>query len=69
VPDLLLVKLGEREDDGKVTLIPLTIQIPKGSPPASHLGPTQEKLGRITLKTTHPDVPELQILLRFAIEG
>jgi hypothetical protein len=71
VPDLLKVEPGKRQQlaDGKVALIPLTIRIPKDSRPANHLGSTEGRLGRITLETTHPDVPQLRILLRFAIEG
>lgn len=70
-PGLLRVKVGKTEEmgGGSVTLTPLTVVIPKGSPPANHLGSEQGKLGRITLKTHHPQSPELRIYVRFAVEG
>ena len=71
VPDLLEVTPGEPRElsNGRVTLTRLTIQIPKGSRPANHLGSEQGRFGRITLKTNHPEAPELRILVRFAVEG
>lgn len=71
VPALLRVTVGKTTEmsSGEVTLTPLTIEIPKGSPPANHLGSEQGKLGRITLKTHHPQSPELRIYVRFAVEG
>ena len=70
-PSLLKVELGKRADrnQGKVSLTPLTIQIPKGSHPANHLGSEQGDLGRITIETNHPQAPQLRILVRFAVEG
>jgi len=71
VPDLLRVKPGKLRElnNGRVTLTPLTIQIPKGARPANYLGSEQGEFGRITLKTNHPQAPELRILVRFAVEG
>lgn len=70
-PDLLKIKVGETKqlDSGKGFLTPLTIQVPKGSRPASHLGTDEKELGRVILETNHPRVPRLQILVRFAVEG
>ena len=70
-PSLLKVSLGKPGEinNGAVMQMPLTIDIPKNSPPANHLGSDQGKLGEILLKTTHPRVPKLRILVRFAIEG
>lgn len=70
-PSLLHVKIGKTEKlgGGTVTSTPVTIEIPKGCPPANHLGSEQGKLGRITLKTHHPQSPELRIYVRFAVEG
>lgn len=70
-PDLLEVKLGQTSyvEDGRLSLTPLTIQIPKGSPPADYLGSSEERLGQIILETNHPSARELRILLRFSIEG
>jgi hypothetical protein len=70
-PGLMKVELGKPHEinKGAVIQLPLTIDIPKNSPPANHLGSEQGKLGEIILKTTHPLVPKLRILVRFAIEG
>jgi hypothetical protein len=71
VPAVLKVSLGQRSEinQGTVAQVPLTIDIPKGSPPANHLGSEQGQFGEIVLETTHPKVPKLRILVRFAIEG
>jgi hypothetical protein len=70
-PDLLKVKLGETTlvEDGKFALTALTIEVPKGSPPAHYLDPDEEKNGEILLETTHPKARELRILVAFAVEG
>jgi hypothetical protein len=70
-PDTLHVSLGQASElnHGVVVEVPLLIQIPQGSPPANHLGSEQGRLGEIILETTHPQVPKLRILVRFAIEG
>ena len=54
---------------GVVNQTQLKIRIPPGSRPANHLGTDQGRLGRITIGTTHPDVPQLTIYIRFAVEG
>ncbi|OHB80159.1 MAG: hypothetical protein A2V98_12280 [Planctomycetes bacterium RBG_16_64_12] len=70
-PDLLKVKVGKTTDleSGTISVTPLTILVPKGSPPADHLQMEQEKLGRIILETNHPTAHQLRILVRFAVEG
>ncbi|MHC4399556.1 MAG: DUF1573 domain-containing protein [Planctomycetota bacterium] len=70
-PDLLKVTAGEPEvaSDGNSTLTPLTIEVPKGSPPADHASVDRAKQGRITLRTHHPTAPKLLILVIFAVEG
>jgi len=70
-PDLLKVDVGKTSDleNGAVSVTPLIIQVPKGSRPADHLGLKEENLGRIILETTHPDVRELRIRVRFAVAG
>ena len=71
VPDLLQLKLEEPkvDDDSRVSVTRLTIQIPKGCRPVDHWGWDKERLGRITLRTNHPKAPELRIFLRFVVEG
>ncbi len=70
-PDLLQVTVGQSTESksGAVTLVPLIIQIPKGSPPANHLGSKQGKAGRFLIRTNHPKVPQLQVFVRFAVKG
>ena len=70
-PDVLRVSLGRPGEinHGAVVQVPLTVDIPPGSPPVNRLGTEQGKLGEIILETTHPQVPKLKILVRFAIEG
>jgi hypothetical protein len=67
VPDTLKVSLGEPEaiNAGQVMRIPLIVEIPKGSPPANYPGPEQNKLGKITLKTTHPTMPQLSLYVSY----
>jgi hypothetical protein len=69
--DLLRVSLGKTFElkDGNASLTPLTIEIPKGSPPANFMGSGEAKYGQIMLETNHPKAPELRILVRFAVEG
>ena len=43
------------------------IEIPPGSPTVDCLGSEQGKLGEIILESTHPQVPKLRILVRFAV--
>jgi hypothetical protein len=70
-PKLLQVKLGDTVVLGRPALsrTPLTVEIPKGSSPARHLGSDQGQLGQIKLETSHPEAPELRILVRFAVAG
>jgi len=67
-PDLLRVTLDQDSEQSRgVARGVLMIEIPKGSPSGSYLGPERERLGRITLETNHPKVPPIQILVRFAV--
>jgi hypothetical protein len=70
-PNLLKASLGPPSEvnKGVATQIPLTIDIPPNSPAANHLGSEQGPPGEIVVETSHPHVPKLRILVRFAIEG
>ncbi len=70
-PAVLRVSLGTPSEinNGAVVQFPLLLDIPPGSRAANHLGSEQGALGEINLETTHPQVPKLRILVRFAIEG
>ncbi len=70
-PDLpLRVSIGETTEinNGKVTQTPLIIEIPKGSRSANRMGDKPSDWGEITIETTHPQVPKVQIPVRFAVE-
>jgi len=71
VPDSLKITVGETRavGEGAATQTPLTVEIPKGSPPCAYLGPRMKKFGEIVLKTNHPFTPELRIPVKIAIEG
>lgn len=70
-PDVLRLSLGPPREinHGAVIQVPLTVDIPPGSPAVNRLGTEQGRLGEIILQTSHPQVPKLRILVRFAIEG
>jgi len=70
VPDFLRVNIGKPVDasDGETVRIPLTIEIPPGSPPSNYLGTQQAKLGEVLLSTTHPQAKQLKLSVRFAVE-
>jgi hypothetical protein len=68
-PELLQVDLGEAVDNGITMETPITIRIPKGSPPADYLGSEKAKPGVITLETSHPDAPTWKIPVQFAVEN
>ncbi len=70
-PEFLQVEVGQAEEapDRPLVQVPLTIRVPKDSPPTSYMGVSLAGLGRITIKTTHPKVPELILYVRFAVRG
>jgi hypothetical protein len=69
-PDVLKVSIGEPKEinHGAAIQWPLTISILPGSPTMNYLGEGQGKFGEIILETTHPQVPQLHLRVRFAIE-
>ena len=68
-PEDALVTLGEPVHQTNVTLIPLTIEIPKGARSGNYLGSQQGKMGEIHLETGHPHTKEMTIYLSMLIEG
>jgi hypothetical protein len=70
-PEWLEVTIGEPRllASGVVSQTPLTITIPKDSPPVAYLGSEQGKLGEVRLSTNHPTTPQLRIRLRLAVIG
>jgi len=70
-PEFLEVRLGEKRGtaSGRVTVIPITIEIPKDSPGCNYFGPKRDDLGHIQLKTNHATAKELDIYVRFLVGG
>ncbi len=66
-PDLLAVTLGEKEELGNVVAVPLTIEIPPGSPAANYLGYTPESTGEIVIPTNHLELGEVRLKVTFAV--
>jgi hypothetical protein len=73
IPDVLKVEIGKTVPlSGKSgTQTPLVIRIPMDSRPVNCLGSPDTPMGRVRLKTNHPDpkAGELEIRVRFAVEG
>jgi hypothetical protein len=68
-PDVLKVKLGKpvaTVDDGPVR-VPVTVEIPPGSPAMLHLGGEEGKLGNILIDTGDKEAEQIRIRVRFAI--
>jgi hypothetical protein len=70
-PSFIKVTIGEKRaiNDGAVVQVPVTVEIPPGSPAANHLGSSIGKLARITLETTHPEAKQVKLPVRFAVEN
>jgi hypothetical protein len=67
-PPELQARVGAPDDRGRVRQIPLTVEVPAGGRPLSKLGAGHGGYGEILLRSTHPDAPQLRILVEFAIE-
>jgi hypothetical protein len=69
-PKFLQVELGTPNPvgDGQASLTPLVVRIPSNVGPVTYLGGDEYPLGKILISTTHPQVPQLEIKVRFAVE-
>ena len=72
VPSALRVTLGAPKPikGGHVVQVPLSVEVPRGTPPMVYLGVQQSGksgLGEIILKTNHPHAQELRLKVRFAV--
>lgn len=65
------VRVGQWTEIGKgrVRQVPVTIEIPPGSPAVSRWGGQQGSLGEIVLETDLEAIPEVRIPVQFAVEG
>ncbi len=67
-PAWLKVSLGAASElNSGVMQIPLSIEIPPGSPPMNRLGSDQGKYAEVVLDTTHPLVRKIRLYLQFVI--
>jgi hypothetical protein len=68
--DVLQASIGEADrSNPKIVRYPLTIEIPPGAREVSHLSYQPDRAGKVLIKTTHPQAKEIQVLVRFAVEG
>jgi hypothetical protein len=68
-PPELVATLGEpRQLKASLVHVPLRIEIPPGTHPMVRLHTAQSDEGRVTIKTSLPEAPELVLSVRFAVE-
>jgi hypothetical protein len=68
-PPELVAKLGEpKRVKNELVHVPLTIEVPPGTPPMARLDIDQHDEARVVLKTSRPDVPEVVLGVRFIVE-
>jgi hypothetical protein len=48
--------------------VPLTVEIPKGTPPLAHLKTEQSDPAKIVIKTTQAEAPEMVLHVEFVVE-
>lgn len=63
------VSIGDAVKKGNIARFPLKLEFKPNGRVVNRRGSSQGKLGRIVLKTNHPDAQEVIVYLSFAIEG
>ncbi len=68
-PSNLKVTIGQPSDaaGGEIVRVPVTIEIPPGSPESTHLGNQQGSVGEVLIDTGHPEAMTVRLLVRFAV--
>lgn len=68
-PDWLKVSIGQATDlgGGELVRVPITVEIPAGSPAGLHLGEPQGELGEVLIETGHPEAKLVRWRVRFAV--
>lgn len=66
--DSMLVTIGEPKQQLSRTLYPITCTVPENAPPAMFPGTSPSNFGKVVIKTSHPDIPELRVNLRIIVE-
>jgi Protein of unknown function (DUF1573) len=68
-PPELKVMIGEPKRLKEALLhVPIEIEVPAGTRPMVRMNTAQGEAGRIVLNTTHPEIKELALGVRFAVE-
>jgi len=69
-PKSLHAEIGDavKVNGGRSLMYPVTLTVPKDSPPLSRLGLTDERRGVVVIATTHPNVKQVRLLVNFAVE-
>jgi hypothetical protein len=68
-PRELVAKLGEpNRISSTLVHVPLTVEIPRGTPPMAHLETQQGDAGKIIIKTTSKEAAEMVLHVRFDVE-
>ncbi|MCO6456802.1 MAG: DUF1573 domain-containing protein [Pirellulaceae bacterium] len=68
--DVLKATIGEPDrSNDKIVRYPLTIEVPPGSRQMTSFSTEPETAAKVILESTHPQAKELQVLVRFAVEG
>lgn len=68
-PPEIKVSIGESKKlKDTLAHVPITIEIPPGTRPMVHLDTVQGNEGRVVLTTTHPELKELVLGVRFSVE-
>jgi len=66
-PDFVKVTLAAPEDLANVVSVPLSIEIPPGSPVVNHLGNATGAMGEVRIETDPAELGELRLRLAFAV--
>ncbi len=69
MPDWLKVTIGQATElaGGELVRVPITVEIPRGSPAGLHLGGLQGELGDVLIETGEPDAKLVRLRVRFAV--
>jgi Protein of unknown function (DUF1573) len=68
-PPELKAELGEPNHlSSTLVHVPLTVEVPRGTPPMAHLDTQQGEAGKITLKTNSKEAAQVVIHVRFDVE-
>ena len=54
-------------NDGAITMVPITIEIPKDVPSMNHMGSGGGKWGEIVITSDNAELPPVKIMLQFAV--